>query len=297
MNGGAVSANKVPEGLPCGQFVYCAEGAQNIVYADINVVHLFGCKSYEEFLAYVGNSFRNMVHPDDLKEADHKINAQTIESGHRHDYLRYRILTKQGVVRYVEDFGHFVRDEKGNAYYYVFIVEIRQEEYYNEYYNSFAESQIDAMNWKVDHLTGLKSIPAFQEELNASMISCTEECCTVSVFDILGLQEINHSRGRTEGDKHIRSLVQTVLDYMPKDSAVYRGYDAEIVVICRGRTEQEVLPKIIETVKACQNTVFFGVASSAGAHVSISRSEISFPSPTRRFCDTVFSERTAGSSP
>ena len=85
--------NQVPKGLPCGQFVYCAEGEQNILYADENVVRLFGCESYEEFIDYVGNSFRNMVHPDDLENAEKAISTQTLESGHRHDYLRYRILS------------------------------------------------------------------------------------------------------------------------------------------------------------------------------------------------------------
>ena len=132
MKSNAGLKNQVPKGLPCGQFVYCAEGDQNILYADDNVVRLFGCESYEEFIDYVGNSFRNMVHPDDLENAEKAINTQTLESGNRHDYLRYRIITKQGAVRYVEDFGHIVFDENEHGYYYVFIIEVAQEEYSNE---------------------------------------------------------------------------------------------------------------------------------------------------------------------
>ncbi|MBR2529054.1 MAG: diguanylate cyclase [Blautia sp.] len=268
MEKGTGLKNRVPEGLPCGQFVYSAEGDQSILYADSNVVHLYGCQSFEEFIDYIGNSFHNMVHPDDLETAEHAINAQTLESGHRHDYLRYRIITKQGDIRYVEDFGHIVFDEKGHAYYYVFIADVKQEEYVNEYYNSFAEGQIDAMNWKVDHLTGLKNIVAFREELESCAGFPVTEMCTVVVFDIIGLQKVNRNSGRNEGDNRIRSLVQSVYSHMPKDSSAYRGYDAEIIVVCRNMAEKDVINQIKETVRSCHSRVFFGVASTLGAIIN-----------------------------
>ncbi len=260
--------NQVPEGLPCGQFVYRVEGDQNILFADINVVHLFGCKTFEEFIDYVGNSFRKMVHPDDLREAERMINAQTLESGHRHDYLRYRIITKQGDIRYIEDFGHIIFDDDGNGYYYVFIVDVGKEEFFNEYFNSFAESQVEAMNWKVDHLTGLKNFVAFREELESRYLLSESGVCTVAVFDIIGLQKVNESVGRREGDKRIRSLVQSVYDHMPKDSFIYRGYDAEIIVVCKDVSEQDVLEQIKETARSCQSQVFYGVAATQGALVN-----------------------------
>ena len=265
--------NQVPEGLPCGQFVYSAEGDQNILYADNNVVKLYGCETYEEFIDYVGNSFRNMVHPDDLWDAERSINTQTRESGHRHDYLRYRIVTKQGDIRFVEDFGHFVCDKNGRSFYYAFIVDVEEKEYLNEYYNSFAEGQVDAMNWKVDHLTGLKNIAAFQKELNNSLASASIRLCTVVVFDVIGLRRINRNAGRNEGDRRIRSLVQTIYKYMPKDSAVYRGYDAEIIVVCRNRSEQAVIDHAMKITRSCQSPVFFGIASTGRSLIAASDSE------------------------
>ena len=260
--------NQVPAELACGQFIYSAEGDQRILYADPNVVHLFGCSSYEEFIDYVGNSFRNMVHPEDLKDAEHSISTQTLESGHRHDYLRYRIIPKKGGIRYVEDFGHLVFDGDGHAYYYVFIADIRQEEYFHEYYNSFAEGQVASMNWKVDPLTGLKNIVSFQKELDQNAALSRNKVCTVAVFDIIGLQNVNRTDGRSEGNKRIRSLVQSVHDHMPQDCSVYRGYDAEIITICSGKTEQDVIGQIKETARANQGLVFFGVASTAGALIN-----------------------------
>ncbi len=258
----AILNNQIPEGLPCGQFVYRVEGDQNILFADNNVIHLYGCDSFEDFIAYVGNSFRNMVHPDDLSKAEGMINAQTLESGHRHDYVRYRIITKQGEVRYIEDFGHIIYDKDGNGYYYVFIVDVGEKEYYNEYFNSFAESQIEAMNWRVDHLTGLKSFVAFRDELEHSSSLSDSGMSTVVVFDIIGLQIINQSAGRREGDRLIRSLVQSVYKYMPKDSSVYRGHEAEIIVVYKDMSEKDVSGWITETVNSCHCQVFYGTAST-----------------------------------
>ena len=265
MSGGPETIKRVPEGLDCGQFIYRVEGDQNILYADNNVVRLFGCESFEEFIDYVGNSFRGMVHPDDLKDAERAISVQTLESGHRHDYLRYRIIPKRGEVRYIEDFGHLVFDAQGHGYYYVFIVDVAQEEFFNEYYNSFAEGQVDAMNGKVDRLTGLKNIVSCQEELEKSAQPSRAGVCTVAVFDIIGLQEVNRESGRSEGDHRIRALVQAVYHNMPKDCAVYRGYDAEIIVVCRDKAERDVIAQVKETARACKSQVFFGIASTAGA--------------------------------
>ena len=117
----------------------------------------------------------------------------------------------------MEDFGHFAFDEEGHAYYYVFIIDVTQEEYFNEYYNSYAEGQVDAMAWKVDHLTGLKNILAFQEKLDSGAADAEEDVCTVAIFDIIGLYEVNLTQGRIEGDKRIRSVVRTVTARIPKD--------------------------------------------------------------------------------
>ena len=268
MSGKSSFENQVPEGLACGFFIYRSEGEQNILYADSNVVHLFGCDRYDEFLEYIGNSFPNMVHPDDRKKAEHSINAQTVESGHRHDYLRYRIITKQGEIRYIEDFGHIVYDGEGRGYYYVFIVSVTEQEYRSEYFNSFAEGQVAAMNWKIDPLTGLKNIVAFREELDNAVRTHNNRLCTVTVFDIIGLKHINRTAGRGLGDRLIRSLVQAIHEQMPESSLVYRGYDADIIVVCPDASEKDVIERINRTAQACPSQVFFGVASTADSAIN-----------------------------
>ena len=98
-----LSAGQIPTGLPGGFFIYEAWGDERILYAEANVVKLFGCDTFEAFMDYVGGSFRGMVHPDDLEKTQHQIRLQTSLGAMRHDYVRYRIVTKQGEVRYIEE--------------------------------------------------------------------------------------------------------------------------------------------------------------------------------------------------
>ena len=113
---------RIPSGLPGGFFIYEAEGDETILFAETNVVNMYGCDSFDEFMEYVGGSFRGMVHPDDLHKVENQIQAQTIFSEKRHDYVRYHIVTKSGDVRYIEDFGHLLHWKNGKSFYYVFIV-------------------------------------------------------------------------------------------------------------------------------------------------------------------------------
>ena len=107
---------QIPTGLPGGFFIYEAEDDEKILFAEMNVVKLFGCDTLNDFMAYVGGSFKGMVHPDDLEKTESQIQVQTALGDMRHDYVRYRIITKQGDIRYIEDFGHLLHGEDGKSY-------------------------------------------------------------------------------------------------------------------------------------------------------------------------------------
>jgi len=121
--------DRIPTNLPGGFFVYRATGAEELCFADRNVLDLYGCRTMEEFREYTGNSFRGMVFPEDLERVENEIYAQTFKCGERHDYVQYRIRTKQGGIKYVEDFGHLVYDSHGDNFFYVFIGDVEESEY------------------------------------------------------------------------------------------------------------------------------------------------------------------------
>ena len=96
-------AEYIPNGLPGGIFIYRADGDETIIYADQNVIDLFDCRDMGEFRTLTHNSFKGMVFEEDLEKVENGIQSQTMFGEKRHDYVRYRIKTKKGVIKYIED--------------------------------------------------------------------------------------------------------------------------------------------------------------------------------------------------
>ncbi|MBQ3972393.1 MAG: GGDEF and EAL domain-containing protein [Selenomonadaceae bacterium] len=214
----APDENHIPTGLPGGFFVYNALGDQEIYFADQNVIELFGCTTIEELREHTGNSFRGMVHPEDLDKIESDIMSQTFNSEKQHDYVRYRITTKQGEVRYIEDFGHLLHGEGGQKIFYVYIVDVDKDEFYNRGRNSFAESQIFSMNRNADRLTGLLNMSAFYEAVQekiASGVSSKEKPLTFIHFDIVNFKIFNENYGFQKGDDLLCRMAYTIRREFP----------------------------------------------------------------------------------
>lgn len=257
--------NCIPGGLSGGFFIYNAKGDNEIYYADRNVISLFECDTIDDFRKLTGNSFKGMVHPEDYDRVDSNILAQTFKSGKRHDYVRYRIITNKGNIRYVEDFGHLLHSKDGRVFFYVYIVDLEKEEYYNGFENSFAEAQVFSMNDRVDRLTGLLNMTAFYEEAQEVLLDRSieqDKIYSIVIFDILGLGKVNRTFGRDEGDARILSLVAAIRKHMPAGCRIFRGHEADLIVVCRNITEQELMPNVMKVVNTSKSVILFGIGST-----------------------------------
>lgn len=106
--------------MPGGFFAYHADGNEEIIYANRAMIRLFGCESMEEFRSLTGNSFRGIVHPEDLDAVEASIKKQIADSSYDLDYVEYRIITKQGEIRWIDDYGHYVRSSTAGDIFYVY---------------------------------------------------------------------------------------------------------------------------------------------------------------------------------
>ena len=113
---------------PGGFFTYRADESEELISVDQSIVNMFGCKTEEEFREYVGNKFIGMVHPDDRERIEREIWSQ-VEGNEWHlDYIKYRIVRKDGTVGFISDFGHLVEDaESGESYFQVFLLDVSGE--------------------------------------------------------------------------------------------------------------------------------------------------------------------------
>ena len=253
------SINRIPSGMPGGFFVYDVHGDDGICYADPNVLELFGCRNIEELRDLSDNSFIGMVYPDDRERLKNTVREYNVNIRMPHNYIRYRILTKQGTYRYVEDFGHRLHCGNGRTYCYVFIAALEQAEYNASKHIIIDQSQLSNADLHTDSLTGLLNMDAFYIKNRELLDHKSDVPVTVVVFDILGLGEINRRLGHAEGDECIRDLADAVRHMMPEGSMFFRGHEAAVIAVCEDRSEQSLMNEIEQVIKACKSRLLFGI--------------------------------------
>ncbi|MDE6600697.1 MAG: response regulator [Lachnospiraceae bacterium] len=112
---------QISEGMPGGFFIYHADGDEELVYINNAMLRIFGCDTREEFRELTGYTFKGIVHPDDIDAVEASIQSQIAHSVEDLDYVEYRIVRKDGMVRWVEDYGHFVHTDTYGDLFYVFM--------------------------------------------------------------------------------------------------------------------------------------------------------------------------------
>ncbi len=109
--------------IPGGFFIYADNETEKILSVNEMLLDIFECKTLDEFLELTKGSFAGIVHPEDYQEVSRSIAEQITENDANLDFVKYRIITRTGKVKYVRDYGHLVHNENDADLYYVFIVE------------------------------------------------------------------------------------------------------------------------------------------------------------------------------
>ena len=73
---------KFMDEMPGGFLIYCADRDERIIYANRALVRIFGCVTLHEFRKLTGNSFKGLVHPEDLESVEQSIREQVFGSLH-----------------------------------------------------------------------------------------------------------------------------------------------------------------------------------------------------------------------
>lgn len=127
--GEGISATEwLAEQMPGGFFIYRADEDMELLYVNQSTCDIYGCETVEEFRELTGNNFKGMVHPDDYDSIQDSIDEQISRESNRRnmDYVVYRIIRKDGSIRWVDDYGHFATLPGYGDVYYVFIEDITE---------------------------------------------------------------------------------------------------------------------------------------------------------------------------
>ncbi len=227
--------DRIPTNLPGGFFVYRVAGNEELCFADQNVLKIFGCDTMEELRTLTGNSFRGMVSPEDLEKVEQEIHTQTIENDSRHDYVYYRVITKYGETKYVEDFGHLVSDDDGDSFFYVFIVEVDRERY-QELQRSDWEKRVGYRHGEPHNaLTGIHA----EHEFYAKCEQCLSEVrinWLLVAIDLQNFKLFNEWYGREAGDRVLSDIGRElgVIAEQQEGVAGYLGADDFALLVPAG---------------------------------------------------------------
>lgn len=109
-----------------------------------------------------------------------------------------------------------------------------------------------------DLLTGFHNWDSFYKLSNDSPQSFAWPVA-VSVCDIVGLSIINATYGKTEGDEYIKELSDLIRQEFPYDAFLVRGNDANIIVICRRKTEKYMVKCMSKVQEKFRGNMIFSV--------------------------------------
>ena len=118
---------EIGDHMPGSFFIYKAEKPEELIYVNKGLLELYGCKDLDEFKELTGFTFRGMVHPDDYEEAEAAIASQIDTNEDNMDYVEYRIVRKDGGVRWVDDYGHYAETVAYGGIYTVFLYDVTEK--------------------------------------------------------------------------------------------------------------------------------------------------------------------------
>ena len=111
---------------PAVAFLWKNEEGWPVDYVSENVVSLLGYTAEEIMSGKV--SYVDVVHPEDLERVGEEVETFSSEEGReRFDHIPYRVIAKDGSVKWVRDSTSIRRDQDGGVSHYHGIVEDRTE--------------------------------------------------------------------------------------------------------------------------------------------------------------------------
>ena len=131
--------------MPGGFFIYRANEMKELIYANKAVFSIYGCNDLEEFKELTGYTFKGMVHPEDSDRITASILHQISTNDEQMDYAEYRIIRRDGAIRWVDDYGHYTETKAYGGIYVVFISDITEKKLQRETDTATRDAVIDTL--------------------------------------------------------------------------------------------------------------------------------------------------------
>lgn len=224
---------------PGGLFRYRAAealGEDQFDYIGPGLVQMAGCRNEEDFRVYTGNTFRGFIHPDDRERVLKEIAEQSAERGS--DKVTYRILAKNGEVRWLEDWGNLIVDSNGDAWYYAVALDITEKMVSSETLKQMAEH---------DGLTGVFNRETAMQRVIDKRAHGSGKC-SVLLIDIDDFKGINDNYGHPFGDEVLKHLAHHLDDALRESDIVARIGGDEFAAFVVGLGDSDRLRYLVNRI-------------------------------------------------
>ena len=231
------------DGMTGGVLVYRADKTEEILYANSWLIHMFGCRDMDDFMAVTGGTFKSFVHPCDEEKVEKDIERQISSGADVFDYVNYRIVTKDGTVKTVEEFGHRLQVPGIGPVFYVF----------------FLDSSARYVLHDIDGITGLPGQTRFLKEASLLLsLSGETERKVMLYMNIRNFRMYNLLYSSQRGNEFLQETARILKAAFP-DALISRFSDDHFAILTGRTGVEEKIDRAYEKIMALREDVDLAV--------------------------------------
>ena len=231
------------DGMPGGVLVYRADETEKILYANSWLIHMFGCLDMDDFIAVTGGTFKSFVHPCDAEKVEKDIERQISSGADVFDYVNYRIVTKDGTVKTVEEFGHRLQVPGIGPVFYVF----------------FLDSSAKYVLHDIDGITGLPGQTRFLKEASLLLsLSGETERKVMLYMNIRNFRMYNLLYSSQRGNEFLQETARILKTAFP-DALISRFSDDHFAILTGRAGVEEKIDRAYDKIMALREDVDLAV--------------------------------------
>ena len=231
------------DGMPGGVLVYRADETEEILYANSWLIHTLGCLDMDDFMAVTGGTFKSFVHPCDAEKVEKNIERQISSGADVFDYVNYRIVTKDGTVKTMEEFGHRLQVPGIGPVFYVF----------------FLDSSARYVLHDIDGITGLPGQTRFLKEASLLLsLSGETERKVMLYMNIRNFRMYNLLYSSQRGNEFLQETARILKTTFP-DALISRFSDDHFAILTGRAGVEEKIDRAYDKIMALRKDVDLAV--------------------------------------
>ena len=219
--------------MPGGIMVYRGTDKGEILYVNEAIIRMCDCEDLSQFMEFTGGTYLGMVYKADEEMLRDSIRRQFESEDNQYLRLNYRIMTRSGNIKYVEDYGRYRKETEEGPICYAFISDLEE---------------------MPDALTGLSNRNDFlnraSQFVKHSFLNGKDS--VMLAFNLSGMKGFNARNGIEEGDRFLCIFVSILKKYFGDENCSRFGEDKFFAFGYRDGLE-ESLDELIQDVYRANN--------------------------------------------